>query len=404
MTTVRHYSFRGRRADGAEVSDIIAAADRVSAILQLEQEGVTALSLEERGGARERPATALRRETSADRLLVLQQISVLSRAGIPILEGVESIASTLSERSISGRLAEAGTALRRGEGIAAALKSALPGYPPHVYALIRVGETNGNLADVLEEAVRQLKYEQALRRDIANALSYPTFLVCAALAALTFLFMVVVPRFADMIGTERGTIDGLSRLVLDVGGLVHAHPLATLCSLGALVSVAVWSVTNPEARGRMLGALSRWPIVGERIVGAQRAEWARIMAFAVSTGVGILDAASIAFDAIPAGPFRERLNGSVRALRRGEPIADAFGASGALDAIDMSLLRTGQKAGKIGAMFTVIADRHEDDVRAGMKRMTTILEQVAIGLVALVIGTVVIGLVGAMTSIYETIG
>ena len=60
----------------------------------------------------------------------------------------------------------------------------------------------------------------------------------------------------------------------------------------------------------------------------------------------------------------------------------------------MSLLRTGQKSGKISAMFMVIADRHEENVRAGMKQLTTILEQLAIGLVALVIGAVVIGLVG----------
>jgi general secretion pathway protein F len=221
---------------------------------------------------------------------------------------------------------------------------------------------------------------------------------------LTFLFMVVVPRFSEMIGDGRDKIDTLSRVILDIGSVVQAEPWATLCGLGALATIAVWSVTNARARASLLRGLSRWPFVGERIVAAQRAEWARIMAFAISTGVGILEASSFAFDAVPAGPFRERLNGSVRALRRGDPIAEAFGVSGALDAIDMSLLRTGQKSGTIGAMFTVIADRHEDDVRAGMKQLNTILEQLAIGIVALAIGAVVIGLVGAMMSIYETVG
>jgi hypothetical protein len=66
--------------------------------------------------------------------------------------------------------------------------------------------------------------------------------------------------------------------------------------------------------------------------------------------------------------------------------------------------RTIQAAGKLGAMFIVIADRHEEDLRTAMKRGTALLEQAAVALVAIVIGAVVLGLVGAMTSVYESIG
>jgi type II secretory pathway component PulF len=404
MTVARRFAVRGRRADGTDVVDTIRAPDRRTAILQLAQEGVTAISVTE---SRDRTTPfnpGGKRETEGDRLLVLQQIAILSRAGIPILEAVESIASALAGRSISSRLLEAARGLRRGERIATALKSSLPDYPAHVYALIQVGEANGNLADVLEEAVRQLKYQRALKRDIVNALSYPAFLVVAAMCALAFLFAVVVPRFAVMLGTARDDMDGLPRAVLDIGAFVNAHPVVTLTVLCALAGAAAWTVITPEGRRRSLRMASDWPIVGDQIIATQRAEWARLMALAVSTGIGILDAAALSFDATPAGPFRERLTGSIRALRRGDAVADAFGASGALDAIDMSLLRTGQRSGALGEMFVIIADRHEEAVRAGMKRFTGILEQLAIAIVATVIGTVVIGIVGAMTSIYETIG
>lgn len=404
MSGEHTFAYRGRRADGEAVSSVIRAPDRRSALLRLESDGIVPLSLNvQEDGA---PLLRLRqhRDEAGDRLLVLQQIAVLTGAGIPLLEAVESVAAALTDRAISVRLLGTATALRRGDSIAGAFEAGLQGYPAHVYALIRVGETNGNLAMVLEEAVRQLRFAQALRRDVLNALAYPAFLVIAAASAFAFLFTVVVPRFAEMIGPARTDIGGLSRFILDLGAIFHANPLALPLIASGVVLAVWWTTMTPEGRGQAAHVLSELPGFGGLVIAGHRAAWARLMALAVNSGVGILDAAALSFEAAPAGRFRDRLSGSVGALRAGRPVAEAFGASGALDAIDRSLLHTGQAAGKLGAMFTVIADRHEEDLRSAMKRGTALLEQAAVALVALVIGAVVLGLVGAMTSVYESIG
>jgi type II secretory pathway component PulF len=403
MTSEKSFAYRGKGPDGADVAEIVRAPDRKTALLSLQQQGVTILSLEERsqdGHARSRGT----RERSDDRLLVLHQLAVLSRSGIPILEAVESIAAALQGRPVASRLTLAAAALRRGDAIAPSMRTVFPQFPEHVHALVRVGERNGNLADVLEEAVRQLRFQAALKRDVLNALIYPLFLLSAAFLAVAFLFLVVVPRFAAMLGPARADLTGLSAAVLDIGVFVHAYPAPVLGGVGIVLGMCAWLALAPDGQRLALKTLSRWPVIGDRIAAAQRADWARIMAFAVSSGVGILEAATLAFNAAPEGRFRDDLTGSIRALRRGEPIAEAFGASGALDAIDMSLLRTGQRSGQLGAMFTLVADRHEERVRTELKRGMALLEQAAIALVALAIGIVVIGLVGAMTSMYESIG
>lgn len=402
MSTDRLFAFRGRTQTGALVSETILARDRRSALLSLQQRGVAIVSLEERGlGLRARLTAG--GERSEDALVVLQQLAVLTRAGIPIVESIESVATALEGRPIAARLAAAAVALRRGEPIATTLQPVFPRFPPHIHALMRVGESNGDLAVVLEEAVRQLRFQSALRRDVLNALVYPLFLFGVAVSAVTFLFLVVVPRFAVMIGPARQTLTGLSAAVLDIGMFVHHHPIAVLAALLIALCACVWLASAPRARRLILKTVSYWPLIGGRVCAAQRADWARIVALALTSGVGILEAAALAFAGIPDGRFRETLAGSITALRRGDSVAAAFGSCGALDAIDMSLLRTGQKTAQLGTMFTIVADRHEERLRADLKRGLAILEQVAIALVALAIGVVVIGLVGAMTGMYEVI-
>lgn len=403
MTSDRVFAYRGRSADGADLTETIRAPDRRAALVSLRQQGVVILSLEERG---EDVLGGLigKREASEDSLLVLQQLAILARSGIPILEAVESVAAALEERPIAIRLSTAAAGLRRGDPIAPTLQPVFPRFPAHVHALIRVGETNGKLAVVLEEAVRQLRFQAALRRDVMNALIYPLFLLAVAAGAVAFLFLVVVPRFATMIGPTRDNLSGLSAAVLDTGMFVHDHPFAVLTGLMTMLAACCWLALSRRGQRIALRTMSHWPLIGARISAAQRADWARIMAFAVSSGVGILEAAGLAFAGVPDGKFRAALGGSIGALRRGESVAAAFGASNALDAIDMSLLSTGQKTAQLGAMFELVADRHEEQIRTELKRGLAILEQAAIALVALAIGVVVIGLVGAMTSMYEVIG
>lgn len=403
MNGHRQFSYRGKGADGADLSETIHAPDRRSALISLRQQGVTILSIEERSKSTSGVLSG-HRERQEDNLLVLQQLAILTRSGIPLLESLDSVASALEGRPVAARLSTAAAALRRGDPIASAMRSVFPRFPPHVHALIRLGETNGKLALVLEEAVRQLRFQAALRRDVLNALIYPLFLLTVASGAVAFLFLVVVPRFATMIGPAREHLSGLSAAVLDIGMFVHDRPLLVVTGLVILLCACSWLALSPQGQRIALRAMSHWPIVGERIAVAQRADWARIMAFAMSSGVGILDAAGLAFAGVPEGWFRDSLSGSISALRRGESVAAAFGASNALDAIDMSLLRTGQRTAQLGMMFTLVADRHEEQLRTELKRGLAILEQAAIALVALAIGVVVIGLVGAMTSMYEAVG
>jgi len=90
-------------------------------------------------------------------------------------------------------------------------------------------------------------------------------------------------------------------------------------------------------------------------------------------------------------------------IRTGSPIEAAFAREHALGAIDASLVRAGARTGSLPAIFTFIADQHEARLRADLKRLTVILEQAAIAIVASAIGSVVIGLVTALTGVYEAI-
>lgn len=401
----RRFRFRAIDASGVVVSDLLIADSRTDALHRLSATHRTVIGLQEVGESDAGALLQLRPSiTTQERLLVLQLLSVMAKAGVELLEALEIVASSLGNRPISAGLRDAAAGLRRGETLSKSIERSIPGYPLYVYALIRAGESSGRLGQVIEEAARQFEYEDRVRRDVSNALIYPAFLVCSGLASISFLFYVVVPKFSEMLSNANAHLSGLSAFVIGAGNAFHAH---TVAIFGGIVVAILLLVMAARTRtgGQFLSELAH-ATPGLRVLLAtrQRASWSRIMAIALGAGVGILDSASLAAASLPPGKQQSQALHSIPALRSGRPIDEAFVKAGVLAPVDASLVRAGQRSGALADMFRSVADRNENAMRDALKRFTVLVEPLAIALVASMIGAIVLGLVSALTSIYESIG
>jgi len=401
--TARRFHYRALGPDGAPVSDSVLADSRADALRRLGRERKTVLDLSEHSAAGV-PNPRNRRVSHEEANLALRQLAVMMRAGVELLEALDIIASSLSGRPIADALRATIVALRQGDRLAKALHHAAPFYPAYVYALVRAGEASGRLPLVLEEAARQMAFEQRVRRDIQNALIYPAFLVASGAASVAFLFYVVVPRFADMLANARADLNGLSAFVINAGVIFHDHALLILGSL-ALVTIGMTAFASTAEGKRAVSALAHaTPGVRTLLQTRQRASWSRIMAIALAAGVDVLEATTLAAGALPEGKLKLGAQASIVALRAGRPVDEAFLKSQTLSVVDASLIRAGQRSGAMGEMFRAVADRNDEEMRDALKRFTLILEPVAIALVASMIGAIVLGLVSALAGIYDSIG
>ena len=257
------------------------------------------------------------------------------------------------------------------------------------------------VAEVLKQAAEQMAYEDRLRKDFGNAMTYPAFLLMAGLGAVAFIFTQVVPRFGAMIGEDRSRVPTVSRWVLSAGEFANANIGVIGIGLGALIALVVVIATNPAIKARAYTLAHGLPVVGGVLQAREVAAWARLTSFALVNGVPILSAVALARAAVPIGPFRQGLNRLENDLKAGLTLDASLAAHTKLEAMDLSLLRAGQRSGAIGAMFGFMADNYENRLRDSMKRMTSLLEPAAIGAISLIVGFVALSLVLALSSVYE---
>lgn len=399
--TERRFVYKAINAEGRLTSQAVDAPTRADAVHRATQLGLTIVELREAQIASPPRRKKLTRDHA---VLLLRQMAVMIGAGVHLLEAIETLASSLPHSEAEERLRLVSQSLRRGERLGDAWEAALPIYPAYVYGLIRAGDASGRLPRVLEEAATHLEFSRRVERDIASALTYPTFLVLSGAASVGFLLYAVVPRFALMLESSPAAPSGLSRFVLDAGLLFEANALTILVII-ATTGIALFALLQTSAMKAAVGELAHaTPGVRQLLMARQRATWSRVVALSLDAGVGILDAISLSAGALAPGALKRAALSAIPALRSGRPIDTAFRDAGAISEIDASLLRAGQSAGALGRMFHAIADRHEGDLRDAVKRLTVIIEPLAIATVALMVGAIVLALASALVGVYETIG
>lgn len=399
MSDQRSFLYRGMTRDGTASRGTLNAADERAAMRRLAGEGLIVTEIREAPAAKAPGQDRGLKQT--ERVLVLRQLALMLEAGVSLLEALDTVAQGMTARKGQAQFQTMIAALRRGENLGEAFEQHVPGFPFYVYAMARVGEASGRIAAVLKDAAEQMAYEDRLRKDFQNALTYPAFLLSAGALAVGFIFTQVVPRFGAMIGEDRSNVPTLSRWVLDAGEFANANLPIVGIGFAALAVLIFIIATNPAVRARAYTIAHGMPVVGPVLQSREIASWARLTAFALNNNVPILSAVALSRAAVPTGPFRVGLDRLEGDLRAGVTLESSLASHTKLEAMDLSLIRAGQKSGAVGSMFGFMADNYEARLRDRMKQMTALLEPLAIALISVVVGVVALSLVLALSSVYE---
>ena len=190
----------------------------------------------------------------------------------------------------------------------------------------------------------------------------------------------------------------LAWAVLGTGVWFRSH---FVFAIGGLLAVVVGLAAAFRRRGvreRALDAASRLPVVGPWIVESDTARWAKVLAALLANRVPLLKALELARGGVAIPARRARFDEVARAVRGGSGLADALEDHEVLNATAYNLVRVGEKSGRLAAMLASLAKLYEESGRSRMKRVLILMEPAAILVIGSVVGTIILGVILAITS------
>jgi general secretion pathway protein F len=343
------------------------------------------------------------RASAQDRRLVVRELAVLLKAGVPLGEAVDSLAGAHAASQVGEAFSRVHAALRGGARFSAALSDSGLVLPAYVFQMTAAAEMTGKLAQALADAATQLEYEERVRQEMRNALIYPSVLVLSGIGATLLTFVVVVPKFANLLKNSRADLPLLSVWVLQMGLFVKENLLWLGLGALALLFSGVAAFSRPGVRARAWRALARAPLLGRWLVEIEIGRWAALLGILLENRVPIVRAMELAQEAVRLVEMRLKFELALRDLRAGKRLADGLTSTAMFAPTGLNLIRVGERSGELATMLRTLATLYETAASERMKRFLILLEPAAILLIGAVIGTIMIAIMMAITGLSSSV-
>lgn len=363
------------RVQAADVGGVAAALGLSPAAL-LAVEPVQATALKSRGGR------------SFPRRQFAQQLGVLLRAGIPLLEALQTLQSQDNPPAVATALDGVIERIQLGESLSAALASQPQAFDALFIAVVEASERSGQVEQALFEQASYLAWVEQLRGKLVAAAIYPAMLVTAGTAVVLFLLVFVVPRFAGLLDGVGGDLPMASKALIAVGAFSGAHPLGLLLIAAVLVALPVlaWQHGLREA---LQSRLWKLPLVGPKLHLLALAQLYRCLAMLLLAGVPVVPALVNA-RGVAAAHLRSALDRATEAVRLGERLSACLQREGLATPVSLRMLRVGEHSGELGAMLAQAAGFYDEELSRLSDLVTRLINPALMLLMGLVIGTVVV--------------
>jgi general secretion pathway protein F len=401
MATTFH--FRAVASDGKLRTGTLSAENDKKVAQELRRQGLIPVyvGVEAQATGLRFALPVLERAQRKDVLFFTQELSTLLNAGVPVDRAL-TITAELTERPAFRSLVLAVVRTLKG---GKSLADSLAGHPAQFSDLyvnmVRAGEASGSLAIIFERLAEFERTRDELRGFIVSSLIYPALLSVVGLGSIFMLLNFVVPKFAQIFSDPRMKIPTPTLVMLEVSKIVQNYwaPVA----IGAVMAIAAFQAYIRTEAGRLWWDTVRLriPLLGDALRKAETARFARAMATLVTASVPLVQSLGIARGILNNRKIAGSLEGIAQGVKRGEGIAQPLTRAGEFPPLAGHLLSVGEETGHLDLMFNRMADIYDNETRTAIRRFTSIFEPVIILVMGVMVGTLILSLMLAITSIND---
>ncbi len=331
-------------------------------------------------------------------------LALLLRTGARINEALELEQGDADLGRMRPAIEKITAAVLSGESFADALVPHPSLFPPMYVALVRVGETSGTLAHVLEVLAAERARAEAVRRRISDALRYPAFVLGAATAVLLFFLVFVLPQFATVLRDFNAKLDPIVLGFLALSDVLRTQTDLLLGGLVVLLGGGFLMLRRKGARAAMLEPLGTLPLV-RRVLGFHRtALFCRNLGVLLGSGVPLTMTLRILADMMASTGRGDAWSKTQDLVRRGGKLSDALAETRAIPPLAVRTLRLGEESGQLPQLAERIAEFYEAKLQRALDRLVGIVGPAAIVTISVIVGGLIVSVMTALMSVSQVIG
>lgn len=391
------YAWRGRNVRGEAVQGQLEAMTEGGVADQLMSIGVApvhiAIATEKTETAADNWFARLNRKPVVveDILVFSRQMYTLNKAGVPILRAFAGLQASATKPAMVDMLKDIRASLDQGRELSAAMARHQDVFGAFYISMIRVGEMTGRLTEVFLRLNEHLEFERDVRERIKQAMRYPIFVLIAMAIAVVILNIFVIPVFAKVFAGFHAELPLITRGLLAFSAWMLAWwPLLLAGAIGAGVLIRGYLNTT-AGRYRWDARKLKLPIVGDIILKATLARFARSFALSSQSGVPLVQALTVVAQTVDNAFIGSRIEQMRDGIERGETITRCAAATGVFTPVVLQMIAVGEETGELDNLLFEIAGMYERETDYSIKGLSAAIEPILLAVIAVLVLLLALG-------------
>lgn len=221
-----------------------------------------------------------------------RDLAVYLNAGIPLLRSLillkhQNHTDIRLERFFETLI----TSINEGKSFAQSLESQEHFSLPVFYTgTLKISEDRGILAEVLHELSLYLTLQERIKKQIGQALIYPSFIVLVSIFMISFMLTVVVPKITAIFESTGQALPPLTQIVINLSHFFSQYWI--LIAIGILGVSGLFSyklATDFRFKKKIHALILKLPIVGKMVETADLARFSSISSLLMRSGIPVVN-------------------------------------------------------------------------------------------------------------------
>lgn len=317
---------------------------------------------------------------------LFKQKAKLLRAGVLLPQVLEVIAQQLNNPIIYDIFLHIRHDIQQGVSFDKALEKHPLLCDPIIVIMLAAGHESGNIINAMENVALYFHNQYTFNKNLRATLAMPVVTLLFFMGISFFIFVFIIPRFADMFSSLQQELPPLTRLMISVSEFISSYSMIYLIFVsGIMVFCMHRYIATEQGKKGWSSILNNFPFIGTIIWQHHICQVLQALALLVKSGVPLVAALKIVSESVEHEKTKLVLQSLHNDVQAGQLLSVAMLSTSLFLPEVVALVYVGQESGTLGHSLEGAALVYNDKVEESLRRFVFFLQPCVIIVLGLLV-------------------
>ncbi len=339
-----------------------------------------------------------------EKMVFARNLSIMFASGLTVSRAINNLALQTENKAFQKILLDIHEEIQSGKSLSDGLEKYANIFGDLFVNMVRVGETAGNLDEVLKIVSVQLEKEHDLKSKVKGAMVYPAVIMVVMIVIGIIMLTTVLPKLMGVFKDMDAKLPPMTQFIVNLSDMFRNHGIEVGVGFVFFVIFMQYYLRQESGKRAFSWVSLKFPAFSPLVKQTNCARFARIYSSLLKSGVGSVEALKIISHTLTNYYYQKALLGGIEEIQKGTSLSKILSEHGDIFPILVSqIVQVGEETGKTETVLLQLAEFYESEVDQITKNMSAIIEPMLMVVIGSAVGFFAVAMLQPMYSMMENI-